>query len=308
MIYKTFDEVNLIPENRCVALGLFDSLHSGHLSVINEMLRISKEENLVSTVQTFSKFRLKGNRMVLTLDERKRIFNELNVEDIIVLEFNETIRNSNPKDFVNDLIVNKLNAKVVVCGSDYTFGHGGRGDINLLSDLLQKNNVKLKIVDEVLQSDEQKVSTSAIKTLLDNGDVKTVAKLCNGRLFEYEGIIETGNRLGRTLGFPTINILIPEDKYVVRRGVYLTRTIVEGRVYNSISNVGKKPTIVEEVKKDIIETHLYDFDDDIYGKEATVQLMDFVRDERLFKDIDELKRQVLSDKDYCYERHINGGI
>lgn len=308
MIYRNIGELDIEPKGRCVALGFFDSLHMGHLSVIQEMKRVSKKEKLISTVQTFDGFNLKGNKVVLDLNERIRIFESLDIEDVVILEFNEEFKTTSPEAFINDIIVGKLNAKVVVCGSDYTFGHKGEGDVELLLELLPKYGIKLKVVEPVIGIDQNKISTSAIKNLLDKGDVKEVARICGGRFFEYEGEISHGNRIGRTLGFPTINVFIPEDKYLVRRGVYLTRTIIDGKTYNSISNVGRKPTIVESIKRDIIETHLYDFDEDIYGKVATVQLLDFVRDERQFNGIDELRKQVLSDKDYCYRRHLNGGI
>lgn len=297
------DSLQIASSQRAVALGLFDSLHEGHTKVLDEMLKISSSNNLIPVVQTFSSFDLKGDRMVLTLDERLNLFDKMGVKEVYVLEFNDTIKNTLPESFINDLIIEKLNSKFVISGEDYTFGYKGQGDVSLLKDILDKRGVSFKVVEAVLTEDKNKISTSLIKSYLTLGEVKKVSFLCGGRCFSYKGEIIHGNELGRTLGFPTINILIPDNKYLVRRGVYLTKTTVEGKTYNSISNVGLKPTIAESTKRDIIETHLYDFDGDIYGKDASVELIEFVRDEKHFDNIDELRKQVLFDKDYCYKWH-----
>ncbi len=304
MIYY---DINDVPyKSRAVALGLFDSLHSGHLKVIEELLRVSTLRNLIPTVQTFSDFYIKGDRTVMTVEERIHLLEEIGVQDEVVFEFDSVLREMEPEDFIENFVICKMNAKCVVVGSDYHFGKNGRGDTVLLRKLLGKVGIELIEMPPVMTTGDtcdSKVSTSLIKKLLDAGKVNEISDLCCGRYYSYSGVITGGNRIGRTLGFPTINLIIPDDKYIVRRGVYLSVTRIEDKEYNSISNVGLKPTIEEKQKKVIIETHLYDFNENVYGKTATVSLIEFIRDEMKFDGLEELQRQVLLDKENGYRKH-----
>ncbi|MCQ2482317.1 MAG: riboflavin biosynthesis protein RibF [Clostridia bacterium] len=302
-----YSNMNDMPhKSRAVALGLFDSLHCGHLEVIKELLRVSTLRNLIPTVQTFRDFYLKGDRTVMTVDERIRVFEELGVMDELVLEFNSAFKDIEPEEFIEKYVIKGMNAECVVVGSDYRFGKDGRGDTILLEQLLGKADIELIVVPPVMTNSDTyngKISTSLIKKLLDDGKVDEVCDLCNGRCYSYSGVIVGGNRIGRTLGFPTVNIIISDDKYIVRRGVYLSVTRIEDKEYNSISNVGLKPTIEEKQKKVIIETHLYDFNENVYGKTATVSLTEFIRDEMKFNGLEELQKQVLLDKENGYRKH-----
>lgn len=302
MIYH---DMNVGNKPRALALGLFDSLHIGHLTIIRELVRVSAERGLVPTVQLFDNFDLKGIRMVRTVEERAEILSELGVQDIVVTDFTENIRNMRPQDYINDLVLGKMHAEYAIVGTDYHYGRMGLGDVKLLRELFENKGKAVTVLEPKLTEDgTAKISTSLVKNLLDLGEIEQVNSLLGGREFSYRGPITDGNRIGRTIGFPTINTEVPEDKYIIRRGVYLSRTVIDNHIFNSITNVGIKPTIEEKTKKVIIETHLYDFNRDVYGRSAEVKLLEFMREETKFTSINELQAQIREDKNMGYSRHM----
>ena len=277
---------------RAVALGFYETLHKGHLQIIAGTVDYAHKNSLKAAVLTFVNFPKEGSRDVLTLHERAEILASMGVDEFFVINFSSEMKSLDYLDFYNDIIVRIFNAKALFAGNDYSFGAGGTGDITKLSKLCSESSVKLQVFDDICV-DGKRVSSSFIRELLDRGDVETVSKLTD-YAFSYKGIVKEGKKLGRTLGFPTINIDIEKDKYVVLKGVYASKAVIFGKEYNAITNVGLRPT-AEKAEEVRTETHIFDFNEDLYGKEAEIIPVKFIREEIKFNSIEELKRQIESD-------------
>lgn len=202
-----------------------------------------------------------------------------------------------PEEFFVNILVNKLHTKVLVVGSNYYFGKGKQGGVELLKELGERYNVKVVIVDAVLEGDEI-ISSSRIRKLISSGNIEMANKLA-GYPYSVSGTIVKGNQLGRKLGFPTINIMTEEHRAYPPNGVYATKVYIDQKQYLGITNIGYAPTVDVEVKR--IETYIYDFNEDVYGKHAKVEFYKFIRPERKFNGIEELKCEVDKNKQQVIE-------
>lgn len=290
------DKVN---ENRfktAVALGNFDGLHMGHQGLIKAMVIKSKELGIKPSVllfQNHTKMTLegKGPQLLTTLEQKHSVLEDLGVEIIYTMEFNEQIMKLTPEEFVKDILVNKLNIKAVVIGTDYRFGHKASGDANLLKELGNKYGFHVNILDPVY-IDGNKVSSTLIRELLSNGDLEAV-RLLLGREYTLTGKVVNGKKIGKTMGYPTANIELIYNSVIPKNGVYSTKTIVNGKTYLSATSVGFNPTFQEDGLK--IESHILDFDGDLYGKIVEIVFVKYLRREMRFENIDGLIQQI--DKD-----------
>lgn len=288
-ITKIDSYTNIDSQGRVVALGFFETMHRGHVELLSKAVNISKEKNLIPTVVTVSKAINKGGLPLFDEHHRFNRMEELGIEEVIVLEMNDAIRTSSPDDFISFL--NSINCQQVVCGNDYRFGSMGIGNVNML-----KNNFATNVVDFVLEN-EEKVSTSSIKLALANGNIKH-ANCLLGYNYYITGEVMKGKQLGRTIGVPTAN-LYPNISPLAT-GVYLSKTVVAGNLYRSITNIGYNPTVGDNRLS--IETYIgNDFKQDIYGECIKVELIEKIRDEKKFASFDELTMQLKQDKKYMEE-------
>ncbi|MCR4689287.1 MAG: riboflavin biosynthesis protein RibF [Saccharofermentans sp.] len=276
-------------DGRVVALGMFDGLHDGHLKIINEAVSIAKRNGLKTLVQTFNNLSKKDTGIVYTTDERISILESLGVDEVLVLNFSD-VKDMSPEDYLMRIVKMSMNSLYVVCGFDYTFGREGKGDAKLLEAFCGDNMIEAIITPE-LQLDGRKISTAWLKEALSEGDIELAAKLCSGRNFFYSGKVCKGKQMGRQMGFPTANLNIPEDKFKVRRGVYVAKVLLGGKAYYGVANVGRRPTL-EDATNDVIETYIFSFDEDIYGAFITTELLHFLRPESKFGSPDELAHAV----------------
>lgn len=294
-----FINVNDVNETRfetAIALGNFDGIHMGHQGLIKAMILKSKELGLKPSVllfQNHTKMTLegKGPQLLTTLEQKYSVLEDLGVEIIYTMEFNEQIMKLTPEEFVRDILVNKINIKAVIIGTDYRFGHKASGDANLLKELGNKYGFQVTILDPVY-IDGNKVSSTLIRELLSKGDLEAV-KLLLGREYTLTGKVVGGKKIGKTMGYPTANIELVYNSVIPKNGVYSTRTIVDGKTYLSATSVGFNPTFKEDSLK--IETHILDFNGDLYGKVIRLVFVKYLRDELKFENIEELKKQI--DKD-----------
>ena len=278
---------------RVIALGFFDGVHLGHREIIKKTVEIADGNDLISTVLTFKNFKLKDPTEIRGYEEKLRIFEKLGVHQVISLDFN-AVKDIEAEEFVSDILHDGFEARVLVSGTDYTFGKGGKGDVDLLKVLSSKKGIKVEVVDDVFFEGE-KCSSTLIRNLLLEGNVSKANRLLGDERFSYEGLVVRGKMLGSTLGFPTANLPIPADRFKPKFGVYVTLTTMDGMEYKSISNLGLRPT-VEDSDNVNIETFIYDHQGELYGKDIRVELLDFVRDEKKFGSVDELKAQVEADQ------------
>ena len=280
-------------KGRVIALGFFDGVHLGHREIIRKTVESAEENGLIASVLTFKNFKLKDPTELRSYDEKLQIFKGLGVHQVISLDF-DMIKDMEAEVFVDEVLYKELNAKVLVSGTDYTFGKNAVGNADLLKSLSLQRGIETLIVPDVFFENE-KCSSTLIRNLLSDGDVDKANVLLGGESFSYEGTVVRGKMLGSTLGFPTANLPIPSDRSKPKFGVYITLTTLDGVKYKSISNLGLRPT-VEDSDNVNIETFIYGHEGELYGKKIKVELLGFVRPEQKFSSVDELKEQVESDK------------
>ncbi len=294
---KTFTSINITADSpSVVALGCFDGVHTGHAQVIKKARDIANEHGLPLTVWSFSEppknfFAPSSVPLLTDKKEKTSLMRKLGVDVFFCVPFDKTIADMRAEDFFYDLILNKLLASHVVCGFNFTFGSRGAGNTSLLGELCRSNGIGLTVLPPVIL-DGLTVSSSAIRDAIENGDAKLAQSLL-GRPYSITERVVNGQHLARTLGFPTANQLYPENKAVLRYGVYSVRAILGRKIYRGISNVGIRPTVNGSLL--CIETHILDFEGDLYEKALTVEFLDFIRPEQKFPSIDALAEQIKRD-------------
>lgn len=273
-------------ERTAVSLGIFDGVHIGHRAVLNS----AEKSGLKTAVFTFlsETVTTKGNKGVIYTDKRKlEILKRLGVEYILPPAFSD-FKDMSAEDFVKEILLEALNAKEVFCGEDFRFGKGAEAGVSELSRLCLKYGIKLNVTPPVMYKG-QAVSSTRIKNALTNGDILSANEMLYEKFGYFEKVIH-GNEIGRTLNFPTINQVIPKKTVLPKFGVYLTEVEVSGVIYKGVSNVGVKPTVGN--KEPLIETHILNYSGNLYGESLNVKLVKFLREEKKFASLDELKRQV----------------
>lgn len=280
-----------------IGLGNFDGVHTAHEVLIRELVKQCSLKKLPSIIYTFKDhpgniLQKRNIKLISTLEKRIEKFKKLGVDYLILENFTDEYAGMEPNEFVEKILIKRYNAKLIVTGFNYNFGSGGRGNTELLQALGEKNGFELHLIEPVMAGDDV-ISSSAIREFIKNGQMLK-AKNMLGEYYSIRGKVEYGNRIGTLIGFPTANIIPIKDFALPESGVYFTRTEIDGKVYNSITNIGTKPTI-ENTKNVIIETHVFDFSGWLYGKEIQVSFLVKHRDEMKHKDIIELKNRIEKD-------------
>ncbi|AEV69024.1 bifunctional riboflavin kinase/FAD synthetase [Acetivibrio clariflavus] len=280
-----------------IGLGNFDGLHIAHMALINTLINESKQRGLESVLYSFTKhpeniIRKKLFTPLITSTGKKIKLLELTQLDYTYFEeFDEQFSRMSPETFVKDILVDRFKMKLAVAGYDYRFGYKGQGDVAYLKELGQKYNYKV-ITIPAIKVDDEIVSSTLIRKYVKKGDMESAFKLL-GRHYSITGVVEKGKRIGNTLGFPTANIYPEEYLLMPLDGVYVTRTLLDGKIYNSITNIGNNPTFSEQKKS--IETYILDYSGNIYGKDIEVFFLKKIRGEKKFNSIDELVEQIRRD-------------
>lgn len=279
-----------------MALGNFDGIHLGHKKLILSMVKDSQNLNIIPTVLLFSKHPKevllgKSPELLTSLEDKQEILEEMGTKIIYEIDFNDEFRKLSPESFVKKILVDKLNVKSVFVGFDYRFGYKASGDINSLKELGEKYKFKVTVVDPVY--DEKEVlSSTEIRTHIKEGNIK-LANVMLGRNYKIKGQVVHGNKIGRTLGFPTANIELCSNYQIPKIGVYKTRTIVDKKSYISLTSVGTNPTVGGDSMK--IETYILNFNSDIYNEKIQVEFIEYIRKEMMFSSLEELKIQMQQD-------------
>lgn len=292
---------NLALKNSVVVLGNFDGVHSAHKMLIEKAKNVARENNLAMVIYTFSehpkKFFGSSVEILTTNNEKEKLFELLGADVLVYQKPDKDFLNLSPEKFVENVVVNKLDAKFVVVGKHYTFGAKAMGTSSVLENLNKQYGIKT-YVEELLKIDNQVVSSSEIRNYLKNGEISKANEML-GREFSIEGEVVHGNHLGTGIGFPTANINFESDKIVPKYGVYAGKALVDDKEYNSIINIGIKPTVGGE--NPLLEAHILDVNADFYGKVITFRLLGFLRDERKFEDLTALKKQIDCDLEKAKE-------
>lgn len=279
--------------NTSIALGTFDGVHLAHAAVIKEAV----DSEYTPAVFTFSQSPsgvITGSKVsaIATKNVKQKLIEDLGVKLFFCPPFLD-YKDMSAEDFV-EMLASKLHAKKITCGFNFRFGAGAKGNPQMLKELCKEKNIELKVIPPVLEG-ESPVSSTRIRGYIENGELDKARELL-GHDFFYEFEVTEGNHLGSTWDIPTINQVFPNNFIVPKFGVYASKTIIDGNEYKSITNVGLKPTVGSDSV--LSETNIFDFKGDLYNKSITVVLKFFIRPERKFNDIDELKRAIHNDIDY----------
>jgi riboflavin kinase/FMN adenylyltransferase len=281
-----------------VGLGNFDGLHLGHMGLVNALIDESKKNCLSSVVYTFSRHPyniLKKENftpILSTIEKKKELLGNTSLDYICIDEFDEKFSKMSPEEFVKKILIDTLKAKLAVVGFDYRFGYMGRGDAYMLRELGEKYNLRVKIIPSI-KVDDEVISSTLIRAYITEGNMEKVTKLL-GRYYSIKGTVKEGRRVGSQLGFPTANIYPVNNLALPKYGVYITKTFIADRCYESITNVGRAPTFGQH-EKISIETYVFDFEQNLYNTEIEIFFISHLREEKKFNGVEELVAQVKED-------------
>lgn len=303
-IIKSLDEVINV-KNTVVTIGNFDGIHKGHIKLIKEAVKESKIKNYKSVVFTFENhpmryFRADSIKHIITNEEKVKIFEDLGVDIVFMIPFDEYMTKISATDFVKTILHEKLKCKMVIVGHDFTFARNKEGNASLLESLGKNYNMKVKVI-EPIKIKGRRVSSSYIRNLINDGNVSEIKDFL-GRNYFLEGEVIHARKIGRTIGFPTAN-LKAEDKLIIpKNGIYAVKVYIKNKVYYGATNIGYNPTVNGKVLS--IETNIIDFDEEIYGEIIRVEFLDRIRDEKKFNSLDELKSQLRKDVNFVYKKYV----
>ena len=298
---KVIDGIENINEafpNVCVALGTFYGIHKGHQAVIGGAVKRAKELNGTSMVFTFSPHPLKvvtsstGPKLINSKEEKIYYLEQLGVDVVIFANFTIEFSNIHPEKFIKNIMKDILNVKELYVGFNYTFGKGGIGNTDYLTELSKKYDISINVIPPV-KAEGKIISSTLIRKHIAKGELH-LAKEYLGNNFIISGEVVHGKQFGRKIGFPTANLRIANKVYPPY-GVYGVTVLIEGyaKEYFGIMNIGLNPTL--KPGEHSIEVNIFDFDDDIYGKNIVLKLIQFIRPEEKFDGMESLKEQIKKD-------------
>ncbi|EGG84695.1 riboflavin biosynthesis protein RibF [Lachnospiraceae bacterium 2_1_46FAA] len=283
------------PSHTAITLGKFDGLHRGHQKLI-EQVKKHADGQIKSVVFSFDMFpffkELGKQNYILMTSEEKCLRLEEQVDYLVECPFVEKIHTMDAETFIKEVLMKKFHAKYVVVGTDFRFGYQKKGDIYLLEKYQQICGYKLIVIEKEMYG-EREISSTFVKEEIHKGNMELAEKLL-GYPYTILGTVEHGEKLGRKLGFPTMNVIPAEEKLLSPNGVYVSSVMIDGKEYRGISNVGCKPTVSDKKEK-LVETFLFDYDEDAYGKKIQIRLYSFVREEKKFSSVSALQKQMRSD-------------
>lgn len=294
---KTFQ----IQEPTVVTIGKFDGRHKGHQKLLRGMLA-RKAEGLKTAVFTFDMAPMgvvSGRPMtvITTNQERRKKMESIGIDYLVEYPFDQEVSHMSPEEFVSEILVGQMNAHMVMAGPDCSFGYRGAGNVDLLRRMGKTHGFQVNIVEK--ERDEQRdISSTYVREELDRGNMEKAAELL-GEPYTIGGTVVHGNHIGgEILGFPTANLLPPPQKHLPPFGVYVSRVLVDDTLWGGVTNIGRKPTI-NGASPVGVETYIMGLEEDLYGREIQVQLLNFERPEQKFASLEELKNRIDQDKRYA---------
>ena len=306
-VFHNIIEARNIP-NAVVTIGTFDGVHLGHQAIFNKMKSLAQSIGGQTVVVTFQphprqvlNIDSSNLRFLCTPEEKLKKFEEFGIDNVLIINFTKEFSRTPSEVFVKDYIIDHIKPAYIVVGYDHHFGKNRMGDFSLLNDLKRKYNFK---VERIAAQDVENIAISStkIRNALAVGNVKSANRLL-GYTYSVTAEVVVGNKIGRTLGFPTANLELPREYMLINRGgVFACLVDYNGLIYKAMANIGHRPTIGDRGEdQPIIEVNLFDFDGDLYGKQIRVRFIDRIRDEVKFDSLDELKAQLEQDRDNAYK-------
>lgn len=306
-VFHNIIEARNIP-HAVVTIGTFDGVHLGHQAIFNKMKTLAQGIGGQTVVVTFQphprqvlNIDSSNLRFLCTPEEKLQKFEEFGIDNVVIINFTKEFSRTPSETFIKDYIIDHIKPAYIVVGYDHHFGKNRMGDFDLLNDLKKKYNFK---VERIAAQDVEHIAISStkIRNALAVGNVKSANRLL-GYTYAVTAEVVVGNKIGRTLGFPTANLELPKEYMLINRGgVFACLVDYNGLTYKAMANIGHRPTIGDRGEdQPIIEVNLFDFDGDLYGQQIHVRFIDRIRDEEKFDSLDELKAQLEQDRDNAYK-------
>ncbi len=287
-------------KNLSLALGYFDGVHKGHQEVIKKAVQYARKHSTKSAVITFKDhpccyFWDVSPKYILTREERQKQIERLGIDYLYELDFGE-IAHLNAEEYLERVLVKNFSPTAISTGFNHYFGANKSGNTAYLKEMADTYNYELFISEPVTENNEI-ISSTIIREALSQGDIKKANKML-GYNFPLDGTIIEGQKLGRQIGFRTANIVYPEELISLPFGVYKTKATINKKTFNAVTNFGIRPTVTDS-KIPVAESHILDFDENIYGEALRIEFIDFIREEKNFSNIENLKHQIKEDINFC---------
>jgi riboflavin kinase/FMN adenylyltransferase len=286
--------------NAVVTSGTFDGVHLGHQKILNrirEIARTLQGETILITFWPHPRLVLYPDehnlRLLSTFEEKTKLLRQFGIDHLITIPFTQNFSQMSSEEFIKKVLIESIETKILVIGYDHRFGKNREGSF----EYLKANSSSFGFdLEEIPRQDVEEigVSSTKIRKALELGDV-TTATNCLGRPYELNGIVIKGQQIGRSIGFPTANIHIPNDyKLIPKDGVYAVEAAVDGSYYKAMLNIGNRPTV--DGTKKTVEANLFDFQGDLYNRQITIYFREFLREEQKFENLEALKNQLVLDQ------------
>jgi riboflavin kinase/FMN adenylyltransferase len=288
-----------------IALGNFDGLHLGHMHLINKTVELAKDNHAKSMICTFENHPLSVinkeicPKLIMDNDTKINLLGSTGIDIVDLINFNKSFMKTTPEQFIKNM-VNFYNVKGIVVGFNYRFGYKNLGDVEMLETYSSILGYRIYVA-EAISVNHEIVSSSKIRHLITEGDIAKANELL-GRMHSIIGDVIKGKQFGRTIGFPTVNLNYNKKYIIPKGGVYYTIIEYNNILHKAITNIGYNPTV--EGGKLSVETHILDFDKQIYGEAVKINFVNRIRDEFKFNTIERLKEQLSKDKKYAFEQKI----
>ncbi|WP_099469029.1 bifunctional riboflavin kinase/FAD synthetase [Konateibacter massiliensis] len=296
MEYRNKIEDIMLEGKSAITLGKFDGVHAGHQKLIHKVTE-KKKEGFQSVLFTFDKpvgafLREFDIAVLLTKEERKKILGQYSLDYVIECEFTKEFAHMEAEAFIEEILVKRLKVGYIAVGPDCTFGYQAKGSYRMLQQFGKEYGFEVEVVDK-LTYEGSEISSTRIRKSIEAGKIEEARDML-GYPYPVIGEVVHGKKLGRTLGMPTTNLVPPEEKLLPPYGVYATQIVIDGKCYKGVTNIGSKPTVSEELLRGV-ETYIFDYEDDLYGKIIEIDLLWYERPELKFDSVETLKEKMEQD-------------
>jgi len=298
-------KIDDIPENLpdpVATIGNFDGVHRGHCEIFRRVRQAARDRNGVSVAITFFPHPLKvlapakSFKLITTYSQKEALIESSGIDYLVSIPFSREFAGISAGEFVREILVDRIGMKKIIIGYDYAFGRKRQGDVHLLRKMGMQFGFEVEMLEQIGDG-ETPFSSSMIRSLIENGDVKGAVPLL-GRFFSIGGPVVSGLQRGKVLGFATANV-VPEEELLPKPGVYAVKVEYSGTIYGGACNIGFNPTFKNGELT--VEAHILDFEEDIYGRELRIHFIERIRDERKFSDVGDLKKAIEKDVAACRE-------